>query len=99
MRPNTRFWHKAAAAHRYDKATTDAKGATLLTDRELSLVQLVAEGCTSRDISQELRLSEHTVRSYLFQIFNKLSVFTRLELALYAINQREPDPHSDSRRN
>ena len=77
---------------------TDAKGATLLTDRELSLVQLVAEGRTNRDISQELRLSEHTVRNYLFRIFNKLGVSTRLELALYAINQRDSDL-GDSPRN
>lgn len=67
---------------------TDAKGTALLTSRELSLVQLVAEGRTNRDISHELRLSEHTVRNYLFRIFNKLGVSTRLELALYAINHR-----------
>ena len=48
----------------------------------------IAEGRTNRDISRELRLSEHTVRNYLFRIFNKLGVSTRLELALYAINQR-----------
>ena len=70
-------------------AITDARGATLLTNRELSLVQLVTEGRTNRDISRELHLSEHTVRNYLFRIFNKLGVSTRLELALYAINQRE----------
>jgi len=73
---------------------TDVKGATLLTGRELGLVQLVAEGRTNRDISQELGLSEHTVRNYLFRIFNKLGVSTRLELALYAINQRGPDTNS-----
>jgi two-component system nitrate/nitrite response regulator NarL len=73
---------------------TDAKGATLLTDRELKLVQLVAEGRTNRDISQELRLSEHTVRNYLFRIFNKLGVSTRLELALYAINQRSSETNA-----
>jgi len=77
----------------------DARGTTLLTDRELSLVQLVAEGRTNRDISQELRLSEHTVRNYLFRIFNKLGVSTRLELALYAINQRDSTFHTDSARN
>jgi DNA-binding NarL/FixJ family response regulator len=72
---------------------TDANGAKLLTNRELSLVQLVAEGLTNRDISKELRLSEHTVRNCLFRIFNKLGVSTRLELALYAIQQRNsPDP-------
>ena len=67
---------------------TDVDGVTLLTNRELTLVQLVAEGLTNRDISQELRLSEHTVRNCLFRIFNKLGVSTRLELALYAIHQR-----------
>lgn len=68
---------------------TDAKGAILLTPREQSLVDLVAQGRTNRDISRELNLSEHTVRNYLFRIFNKLGTSNRLELALYAINQKE----------
>jgi two-component system, NarL family, nitrate/nitrite response regulator NarL len=68
---------------------TDAHGVNLLTKREESLVQLIAEGRTNRDISRELGLSEHTVRNYLFKIFNKLGTSNRLELALYAINQRD----------
>jgi DNA-binding NarL/FixJ family response regulator len=68
---------------------TDAKGCRLLTTREQSLVDLVAQGRTNRDISRELNLSEHTVRNYLFRIFNKLGTSNRLELALYAINRRE----------
>jgi DNA-binding NarL/FixJ family response regulator len=68
---------------------TDANGAVLLTKREQSLVDLVAQGRTNRDISRELGLSEHTVRNYLFRIFNKLGTSNRLELALYAINQRD----------
>ncbi len=68
---------------------TDARGANLLTRREQSLVQLIAEGRTNKDISRELGLSEHTVRNYLFKIFNKLGTSNRLELALYAIHQRE----------
>ena len=79
---------------------TDANGVKLLTNRELSLVQLVAEGLTNRDISKELRLSEHTVRNCLFRIFNKLGVSTRLELALYAIHQRNSRiPERRERRN
>ena len=73
-----------------DPAFKDANGTTLLTKREHSLVQLVAEGRTNRDISRELNLSEHTVRNYLFRIFNKLGTSNRLELALYAINRRPP---------
>lgn len=44
----------------------------LLTKREEGVVHLVAEGLTNRDISQQLNLSEHTVRNYLFRIFNKV---------------------------
>jgi FixJ family two-component response regulator len=50
---------------------------------------LVAEGMTNRDISQQLKLSEHTVRNYLFRIFNKVGTSNRLELALYAIDRKD----------
>ena len=78
-----------ALASAAPSAIVDAKGVHLLTKRELSVVTLVAEGRSNKDISQELRLSEHTVRNYLFRIYNKLGVSTRLELAVYALNQRE----------
>jgi DNA-binding NarL/FixJ family response regulator len=61
----------------------------LLTKREEGVVDLVAEGLTNRDISRQLNLSEHTVRNYLFRIFNKVGSSNRLELALYAIDRRE----------
>jgi DNA-binding NarL/FixJ family response regulator len=70
-------------------AITDARGSNILTKREHSLVDLVAQGLTNRDISRELKLSEHTVRNYLFRIFNKLGTSNRLELALYAISHKE----------
>jgi two-component system nitrate/nitrite response regulator NarL len=65
------------------------RGTASLTKREEGVVHLVAEGMTNRDISQELKLSEHTVRNYLFRIFNKVGTSNRLELALYAIDRRE----------
>lgn len=61
----------------------------LLTKREEGVVHLVAEGLTNREISHQLNLSEHTVRNYLFRIFNKVGTSTRLELALYVNNQRQ----------
>ncbi len=64
----------------------DAKGADLLSKREEQVVRLVAEGLTNREISQQLRLSEHTIRNYLFRIFNKLGTSNRVELALYALH-------------
>jgi DNA-binding NarL/FixJ family response regulator len=74
---------------------TSANGTKLLTEREGELVQLVAEGLTNRDISRQLSLTEHTVRNYLFRIFNKLGTSNRLELALYVIRHRGVDQGSD----
>jgi DNA-binding NarL/FixJ family response regulator len=64
----------------------DAGGLRLLTKREEDVVRLVQEGLTNREIGRELHLSEHTIRNNLFRIFDKLGVSTRVELALYAIN-------------
>lgn len=66
----------------------NAKGEKLLTDRESQIVALVAEGLTNRDIAERLNLSEHTIKNYLFRIFDKLGVSTRVELILYAVAQR-----------
>jgi two-component system nitrate/nitrite response regulator NarL len=76
--------------------TTPMRGAGMLTKREEGVVHLVAEGMTNRDISQELKLSEHTVRNYLFRIFNKVGTSSRLELALYAIERRESQGQQSS---
>jgi DNA-binding NarL/FixJ family response regulator len=51
-------------------------------------VRQVAEGMTNREISAHLKLSEHTVRNYLFRIFDKLGVSTRVELVLYCLQER-----------
>jgi DNA-binding CsgD family transcriptional regulator len=58
----------------------------LLTKREEEVVRLVAEGLQNRDIAKELKLSEHTVKNYLFHIFKKLGVSSRVELVLYAVS-------------
>jgi DNA-binding NarL/FixJ family response regulator len=62
----------------------DALGARLLSNREEEVVQLVVEGLSNREIAQRLTLSEHTVRNYLFKVFDKLGVSNRVELVLYA---------------
>src|SRR6202171_5560213 len=76
--------------------TITQKVSGLLTKREEGVVHLVAEGLTNRDISHQLHLSEHTVRNYLFRIFNKVGTSNRLELALYAIDRREGDRQQNS---
>lgn len=57
--------------------------ATPLTDRELQVVQCAATGKTNRQIAQALRLSENTVKNYLFKAFEKLGVSSRVELLFY----------------
>jgi DNA-binding NarL/FixJ family response regulator len=65
-------------------------GTILLTPREQQVVALVAEGLSNRQIARELNLSEHTIKKYLFRIFEKLGVSTRVELVLYAVNNGDP---------
>ena len=57
----------------------------LLTHREQEVVQLVADGFSNRDIAAELKLSQHTVKNYLFQVFEKIGVSNRVELVLCAL--------------
>lgn len=67
---------------------TDARGNALLTQREETIVYLVAEGLRNREIAKQLQLSEHTVRNHLFRVFEKLDISSRSELILYTLEQR-----------
>jgi DNA-binding CsgD family transcriptional regulator len=58
-----------------------------LTRRELEIVSTVLAGCSNKDIAQHFKISEVTVKHHLSNIFDKLGVSTRLELALFAVNQ------------
>jgi DNA-binding NarL/FixJ family response regulator len=70
----------------------NADGMRLLTKREEEVVRLLAEGMQNRDIAKELKLSEHTVKNYLFHIFDKLGVSSRVELVLYAVSSMKKAP-------
>jgi two-component system, NarL family, nitrate/nitrite response regulator NarL len=68
------------------QTVVDSKGHSLLSKRELDVVRCVSEGMTNREIALRLKLSEHTVKNYLFRTFDKLGVSNRAELILYALN-------------
>jgi DNA-binding NarL/FixJ family response regulator len=70
----------------------NSRGRQILTPREEQVVALVAEGLSNRDTARELSLSEHTVKKYLFRIFDKLGISSRVELVLYAVNHGAPLP-------
>lgn len=64
-------------------------GMPLLTRREEDVVRLVAEGMKNGEIASSLKLAEHSIRNYLYRIFDKLGVSSRVELILYSFNQRD----------
>jgi len=70
-----------------------------LSTREADVVRCVAEGLTNREIARRLKLTEHTVKNYLFRIFDKLGVSSRVEVVLYALNgEARTVAHQNSRR-
>jgi two-component system nitrate/nitrite response regulator NarL len=64
-------------------------GLLQLTNRESQVVNLLAEGMSTREISQKLEVTEHTIRNYLCSIYDKLGVSSRVELALYAVARED----------
>lgn len=59
-----------------------------LTTRELEIVTLVVAGYSNPDIAQRCSISEQTVKHHISNVFDKLGVSNRLELALFAVNHR-----------
>jgi two-component system, NarL family, nitrate/nitrite response regulator NarL len=66
----------------------DTQGANLLSKREQEVVRWLAEGNTNREIARKLNISANTVKNYLFQVFNKLGVSSRVEVVIYAASQK-----------
>lgn len=63
----------------------DHPNGAVLRPRHYEVVRCVAQGLSNREIAQRLGLSEHTVKNYLFQIFDKLRVYNRVAVAMYGL--------------
>lgn len=61
----------------------DVTGRALLSPREEEISRLVAEGMSNREVSRTLKISESTVKNSIFNIFEKLGISNRVELARY----------------
>ncbi|MGO9404866.1 MAG: LuxR C-terminal-related transcriptional regulator [Terriglobales bacterium] len=71
---------------------TNHKGIELLSDRERQVIEHVAGGMSNREIARALNLSAHTVKNYLFRIFDKLGVSSRTELLYLTMNNSQAQP-------
>jgi DNA-binding NarL/FixJ family response regulator len=71
---------------------TNHKGIELLSARERQVIQHVAGGLSNREIAHALDLSPHTVKNYLFRIFDKLGVSSRTELLYLTMNNSQTQP-------
>jgi DNA-binding NarL/FixJ family response regulator len=68
-------------------ATSASLDSSPLSDREKQVVELISQGFKNKEIAERMFISEQTVKNHLHNIFDKLGVSDRLELALYAIHK------------
>ncbi len=84
--------------HALRQLTTSATRTTtpvkMLTRRELQIVGGIVQGATNRDIAQKFGMSEQTVKNHLSNIFDKVGVSNRLELALFAVHHQLAEDRS-----
>lgn len=74
-----------------DPATSPSERKFGLTKRELEVLRCIVSGYTNKEIAKQLILSEDTVKHHVTNIFNKLGVSNRLEVALYAVHHHLVD--------
>jgi len=59
-----------------------------LTDREMEVLGLVAQGLNNRDIAKQLYISENTVKNHIRNILEKLHLHSRMEAVVYAVREK-----------
>jgi len=74
-----------AAARLMREVRTPEKSREALTDRETDVLRLLAQGRSNKEIAQLLNIGEHTVKTHVSHVLNKLGVPSRTQAALYAI--------------
>ena len=95
----SKLLNEFAGTSRRPGATTQVPGPNL-TERELEVLQLVAQGLNNRDIAKQLFISENTGKNHVRNILDKLHLHSRMEAVVYAVRENLLDlskPPADDR--
>jgi DNA-binding NarL/FixJ family response regulator len=84
-----------AMAKRSHFEPVSATGVKLLTSREAEVAALVAEGLKNREISERMNLSAHTVKNYLYRVYEKLGISSRVELTAHVLAGSRVEPSTE----
>jgi DNA-binding NarL/FixJ family response regulator len=95
----SKLLNEFAGANRRPGVSAQVPGPNL-TERELEVLQLVAQGLNNRDIAKQLFISENTVKNHVRNILDKLHLHSRMEAVVYAVRENLLDlskPPADDR--
>jgi two-component system, NarL family, nitrate/nitrite response regulator NarL len=84
-----------AMAKRTHFEPMSTSGIKLLTSREGEVAALVAEGLRNREISEQMKLSAHTVKNYLYRVYEKLGISSRVELTARILDRVRTESSSE----
>lgn len=86
---------EALQKHIPQEAKPDNQNDYGLTPREVEIIDKIVQGHSNKGVGQAFSICEKTVKHHLTNIFTKLGVSSRLELAVFALNHRLPGSRSD----
>jgi DNA-binding NarL/FixJ family response regulator len=88
---NGELWFSRGAMTKFiledkDSDFVSIKVRSILTQREIEIISLVAVGCRNEEIAEKLCVSPHTIKTHLYNIYKKINVTNRLQATLWAAN-------------
>jgi DNA-binding CsgD family transcriptional regulator len=87
--------HDLASPRRWQAAGKPIEGWASLTNAELRVVELVAQGLTNPEVADRMTLSRHTIDFHLRHIFRKLNINSRVALTRLVLQVNEDENHDD----
>ena len=73
-----------------------SKGLDKLSKREVQVVEWLVQGLSNREISKRMTSSPHTIKNYIFRIFDKMGVSSRVELLFLILSQNNGNKREDA---